>query len=263
LEAFRISPDGSQVAISLNRVIYVVPFDLAKLKTANTHTQLENMNGSLIYGASNEAPSKSVLWSSDGKELAIDTLSPSAGKQIDLILVFDISACTSTKLCPPRILPGTAQPVPSPTPNLNPAPPLLDNFPGSRFTMQGYGTGSGQHTLIPSFDWDGQSLFLLNSIIRYQFGYLYTYNIEKKQTAVLTDPIGTSCCYTDARWSPDGSYILFAYQDITQGNNARTELFYVSFGAIGTGIKYSPLPLPDSMLSKPADHPEPALRPAK
>ena len=263
LDAFRISPDGSQVAISLNRVIYVVPFDLAKLKTANNHIQLENMNGSLIYGVTNEAPSKSVLWSSDGKELAIDTLSPSAGKQIDLILVFDISACTSTKLCPPRILPGTAQPVPSPTPNLNPAPPLLDNFPGSRFTMQGYGTGSGQSTVIPSFDWDGQALFLLNSIFRYQYGYLYTYNFEKKNTAALTDPMGTSCCYTDARWSPDGSYILFAYQDITQGINARTQLFYVSFGAIGTGVKYSPLPLPESMLSKPADHPEPALRPAR
>jgi Tol biopolymer transport system component len=129
--------------------------------------------------------------------------------------------------------------------------------------MQGYGTGSGKSTIIPSFDWDGQALFLLNSIIRYQYGYLYTYNFEKKNTAALTDPMGTSCCYTDARWSPDGSYILFAYQDITQGNNARTQLFYVSFGAIGTGIKYSPLPLPDSMLSKPADHPEPALRPAK
>jgi tRNA A-37 threonylcarbamoyl transferase component Bud32 len=260
LEAFRISPDGSQVAISLNRVIYVVPFDLAKLKTANTHIQLENMNGSLIYGGSNEAPSKNVLWSSDGKKLAIDTLSPSAGKQIDLILVFDISACTSTKICPPRILAGTPQTVASPTPNLNPAPPLLDNFPGSRFTMIGYGTGSGQSTVIPSFDWDGQSLFLLNSIFRYQFGYLYTYNIEKKQTAVLTDPMRTSCCYTDARWSPDGSYILFAYQDI---NNARTQLFYIPFGTIGTGVKYTPLPLPDGMLSKSADHPEPALRPAR
>jgi tRNA A-37 threonylcarbamoyl transferase component Bud32 len=260
LEAFRISPDGSQVAISLNRVIYVVPFDLAKLKTANTHIQLENMNGSLIYGGSNEAPSKNVLWSSDGKKLAIDTLSPSAGKQIDLILVFDISACTSTKICPPRILAGTPQPVASPTPNLNPAPPLLDNFPGSRFTMIGYGTGSGQSTVIPSFDWDGQSLFLLNSIFRYQFGYLYTYNIEKKQTAVLTDPMRTSCCYTDARWSPDGSYILFAYQDI---NNARTQLFYIPFGTIGTGVKYTPLPLPDGMLSKSADHPEPTLRPAR
>jgi Tol biopolymer transport system component len=129
--------------------------------------------------------------------------------------------------------------------------------------MTGYGTGSGQSTIIPSFDWDGQSLFVLNSIFRYQFGYLYTYNLEKKQPAELISPMGTACCYTDARWSPDGSYILFAFQDINQGNNARTQMFYVSYGSLGTGAKYTPLPLPDNILNNPADHPEPALRPAK
>jgi len=263
MDAFRISPDGSQVAISLNRIVYVVPFDLAALKGAHTHIQLEAMNGSLIYGGANQAPSKSVLWSSDGKEMAIDTLSPNAGKRIDLIVVFDISGCTNTKPCPPRILPGTPLPPPGSTPAPNSTPPLLDNFPGSRFTMTGYGTGSGQSTIIPSFDWDGQSLFVLNSIFRYQFGYLYTYNLEKKQPAELISPMGTACCYTDARWSPDGSYILFAFQDINQGNNARTQMFYVSYGSLGTGAKYTPLPLPDNILNNPADHPEPALRPAK
>ncbi|MGD0750106.1 MAG: protein kinase [Anaerolineales bacterium] len=263
LDAFRISPDGSQVAISLNHIVYVVPFDLAALKSAHNHLQLEAMNGSLIYGGANQAPAKNVLWSSDGKKIAIDTLSPSGGKQLDLILVFDLSNCTDATPCPPRNLPGTPIPLASPTPGPNTTPPLLDNFPGSRFTMKGFGTGSGQSTVIPSFDWDGQALFLLNSIFRYQYGYLYTYSIEKKQAANLIDPLGTSCCYTDARWSPDGSYILFAYQDITQGSNARTQLFYVSFGTIGTGAKYTPLPFPAGMFSRPADHPEPVLRPAK
>jgi Tol biopolymer transport system component len=140
---------------------------------------------------------------------------------------------------------------------------MVDNFPGARFSMMGYGTGSGQNTLIPSFDWDGQSLFLLNSIYRYQFGYLYTYSIETKKPANQIDPLGTKCCYTDARWSPDGSYILFAYQDITQGSNARNQLFYVPYGSIGTGAKYTPLPLPAGMFTRPSDHPEPVLRPAK
>ena len=70
---------------------------------------------------------------SDGKKIAVDTLSPSNGKQIDLILVFDISTCTNTTPCPPRILPGTPQPLPGATPVPNSAPPLLDNFPG--FTL--------------------------------------------------------------------------------------------------------------------------------
>jgi serine/threonine protein kinase len=263
LDAFRISPDGSQVAISLNHIVYIVPFNLDALKKANTHVQLEAMNGSLIYGGAYQSPAKDVLWSSDGKKIAVDTLSPSNGKQIDLILVFDISTCTNTNPCPPRILPGTPQPAPGDTPVPNAAPPLLDNFPGARFTMSGYGTGGGQSTVIPSFDWDGQSLFLLNSIFRYQFGYLYLYNFDKKQAATMLSPLGTTCCYSDARWSPDGSYILFAFQDINQGNSARTQLYYVSYGSLGTGTKYAPLPLPDSALTNPAELSEPALRPAK
>jgi hypothetical protein len=151
----------------------------------------------------------------------------------------------------------------SPTPGGVVGPPLLDNFPGSRFTMSGFGTGGGQSTTIPSLDWDGTALFLLNSTFRYTYGYLYSYDFDKKQAAALLSPMGTACCYTDARWSPDGSYILFAFQDINQGNNARTQLYYISYGTLGTGAKYTPLPLPDSALNNPANRPEPALRPAK
>ena len=257
LDAFRISPDGTQVAISLNHIVYVVPFDLTKLKTARTHIDLENMNGIFTYGGAYEAPSKGVLWSSDGKKLAIVTLSPVGGIQVDLILVFDISGCTTAKPCPTKILPGTAQPLASPTPGAPLMPPLLDNFPGSRFTMK------GQSTTIPSVDWDGQSNFLLNSIFRYQFGYLYNYNLDTKQAAVMIAPTGTTCCYSDAHWSPDGTYVLFAFQDINQGNQAKTQLFYVSYGSIGTGAKYTPLPLPADILTNPLDLPDSALRPAK
>ena len=233
------------MAISLNHIVYVVPFDLTKLKTATGWTQLQDMKGEFTYGGPYQAPTKGVLWSSDGKKLAVATLSPVGGKQLDLIVVFDLSACSNAAPC-------------------NPAEPrLLDNFPGSRFTMKGYGTAGGQSTTIPSFDWDGLSLFLLNTIYRYQYGYLYTYNFGNKQVAQLTDPMGTSCCYSDARWSPDGSYFLFAYQDINQGNQARTQLFYISYGSLGTGSKYTPLPLPDGVLTNPQDQPEPALRTAR
>jgi serine/threonine protein kinase len=241
LDAFEISPDGSQVAISLNHALYIVPFDLAKLKGASTWIQLRDMKGEFTYTA---AATKNVRWSSDGKKLAVDTLSPVSGKLLDLILVFDLSSCSSTAPCTNSI-------------------PWLDNFPGSRFTMNSFGTGSGQKTIIPYFDWGSQSLFLLNSIFRFTYGYLYSYNYETKRPAVMIDPMGTTCCYTDARWSPDGSYIFFAYQDITQGANARTRLFYVQGGSLGTGAKYTPLTTSDSILSNPVDHPDPALRPAK
>ena len=263
LDAFRVSPDGTQVAISLNHIVYIVPFDLAALKKVHTPAQLQALNYSLTYGGFYQSPAKDVLWSSDGKKIAVLTLSPSNGKQIDLIIVFDLSTCTEAKPCPPRVLPGTPQPSSGDTPVPNAAPPLLDNFPGARFTMSGYGTGSGQSTVIPSFDWDGQSLFLLNSVFRYQFGYLYLYNFDKKQAAALLAPLGTTCCYSDARWSPDGSYILFAFQDINQGNSARSQLYYIDYSTLGTGTTYTPLKLPAGTLSNPADLSEPALRPAK
>jgi hypothetical protein len=232
LDAFEISPDGSQVVISLNRVLYMVPFDLAKLSKATTWVQLRDMGGCFTYGDHlQQDPSKSVRWSNDGKKIAVDTLAPVAGIRADLILILDISTCNSV------------------------SPQLLDNFPGSRFTMIGY----NKNPVIPSFDWDGQSLFLLNSIFRYQSGYLYVYNTETKRTADLFDPLGTSCCYSDARWSPDGSYVFFAYQAI--GGN--TQLYYISYGSIDTGAKYTPFDLPADILSKPGDHPNAALRPTQ
>ena len=45
LEVFRISPDGKQVALSLNREMYIVPFDLAQLKAARGRDALIAMKG--------------------------------------------------------------------------------------------------------------------------------------------------------------------------------------------------------------------------
>jgi len=232
LDAFEISPDGSQVAISLNRVLYVVPFDMDKISKARTWVDLQGMGGCFTYGNSpGQAPAQNVRWSNDASEIAINALGVSGGERIDLIMVYDISTCNSV------------------------TPKLLDNFPGARFEMSGY----ANNPVIPSFDWDGQSLFLLNSIFRYQFGYLYAYNIDTKRAADLVDPLGTSCCYGDARWSPDGSYIFFAYQAI--GSN--TQLYYLPYGSLGTGVQYTPFDLPADILSKPGDHPDGALRPVK
>ena len=45
LEVFRISPDGKRVALSLNREMYIVPFDLEKLKVARGRDALIAMKG--------------------------------------------------------------------------------------------------------------------------------------------------------------------------------------------------------------------------
>jgi hypothetical protein len=38
------------------------------------------------------------------------------------------------------------------------------------------------------------------------------------------NPINNTCCYQDAKFSPDGSYLVFAYQDIGLGQASTTRL---------------------------------------
>jgi hypothetical protein len=245
MEAFEISPDGSQVAISLDRVLYIVPLDVTQLSGASARSQIMGMKGIIFTFTelAGQLAIKKVRWSSNGKEIAVSLLTPSAGLFLDLIAIYDISNCTSAAPC-------------------NSTMYFRDNFPASRFTMNGYGIGSGKSPTIPSFDWDGGSLFLLNSIIRNGvYGYLYNYNASK-QIGEEINPLG-NCCYADARWSPDGSYVLFSYQDMGLGSASRNQLYYIPYGSIGTGAKYTPLPLSGSILANILDHPDPALRTVK
>jgi Tol biopolymer transport system component len=103
-------------------------------------------------------------------------------------------------------------------------------------------------------------MFVLNDSIRNDgFGNLYLYNSETRQ-AVKLNPINGTCCYRDARLSPDGKYILFAYQ----GSNSSTiEMYYVSLDDIQNGAVLTPLELPTGFFSTPRDKPQPALRPVQ
>ncbi len=232
LEDISVSPDGAQIAIALDRVLYVVPLNLEALQGARNHTDLVNMNGCLTYS---ELASKGADWSSDSKMLAVKIIAPQNGVKVDMVRVMDVSKCGST---PPRV---------------------LDTFPGPRFSMIGYNDAP----YIPSYDWDGEWLFLLNSRVRNDvYGYLYAYNIDTRHAEQL-DPMQTGCCYTDAQWSPDGYYVLFAYQNISLGANSRNLLYLIPFGTIGTNANYTPLPLPEGFLAKPSEHPEAAFRPVK
>ncbi len=173
---------AQQVAISLDRVLYVVKFDVVRLSAARNWTYLRDMNGCLIYGSDHQYGQpmiKQVRWSADGKRIAANTVGVTKTlTRQDLILVFDISKCDGNVAS------------------------WLDNFPGNRFEMAGF----TQKPVIPFFSWDGQSLFLLNSMFRYNSGYLYSYNYETKAPAVPINPF-KFCCYQGAAWSPDGSFI--------------------------------------------------------
>jgi hypothetical protein len=93
------------------------------------------------------------------------------------------------------------------------------------------------------------------------YGALYGYDYVSHNYDPLIPVSG--CCYIDARWSPDGSYVAFAFQDMSLGNASRTQLFYVPYSSIGTGAAYTPIPVPEDFFSNPREIPQLALRPAR
>ena len=92
---------------------------------------------------------------------------------------------------------------------------------------------------------------------------MIVYNWETHKPTLTLNPVEKKCCYRDARWSPDGSHLLFAFQDEGLADAAKTLLYYVPYGDISAGSRLSPIPLPDDLFKNPKEAPQPALRPAQ
>lgn len=235
LDAFEVSPDGSQVAISLDHVLYVVPFNLETLKNAHDHPDLVAMKGCITGFKTILTPITSAHWSRDGLKLALGIWGVDAGRQVDMVRVVDISNCDAVNLS------------------------TLDEFPATFFTMDAY----DKNPIIPSFNWDRQSLFVMNSVFfNGNFGPLYQYNMRTHKAGKI-NPIDGACCYLDANWSPDGTYLIFAFSDFRKGDSSYTELYYIPFGSVGTGANYTPIPLPAGLFKDTREAPHPILRPGK
>ena len=240
LDEFRISPDGKQVALSLNREMYVVPFDLATLKAVRGRDGLVAMKGCLNHVG--QTPTAILLkefrWSQDSKLVSwlftgVDGAAGSA-KQADMVRIYDISSCDPKKLGNPK-----------------------DEFPGNRFTPEGYAS----KPTIPSFDWDGTSFFLMNTLDRNDgWGFLYSYTSETHR-GNLENPISTSkahCCYRDARWSPDGNYIFFAFMN-KDASDSPEQFYYIPVTSLSSGGDFKPIPMPDNFFKNPKEAIQPAL----
>jgi hypothetical protein len=171
LEDFHVSHDGKYVAISIQRTLNIIPFDLDLLKNVNTRFNLIDMEQNCYY---NQFPFREVLWSDDGKQLAIRVIDTKLVSSDQVFLVnVDIPNCTTMGLV------------------------RLDKIPGSRIDFEKDSTNR-----IASYDWDGKDLFLLNDSIRNDgFGNLYLYNSTTRESMKL-NPINGECCYRDARLSP-------------------------------------------------------------
>ncbi|MBE7433446.1 MAG: protein kinase [Anaerolineales bacterium] len=225
-EGFSVSPDGKKVAISVNRELFIVPYDLIKLRFATRRSALLEMNGCLF----NSLPVKDIQWSDDGTRIAIEYVANVNGVHADAIRIVDAQNCEAM-------------------PNSN-----LDEFPTGRFQF-------GNE--IVNFDWDGDLLFFLNSNVRNNgFGDMVFYSIftHRADPAV---PYEGNCCYRDASFSPDSSHVVFAFQDIRLGSTSPIDLYLIPTDSVTTSRKLEPLPLPDGFFTNRSEAPQPVLRPAQ
>lgn len=228
LEGFRVSPDGKWMAISIQRTLNILPFDPTLLKDVETRFGLALLRENCFY---NQYAFRDVLWSKTGTQLAarvVDTERVSSDQIF--LLSLDIPNCDTT------------------------GPVRIDRIPGSDLEFD-----SASSKRITSFDWNGDNLFLLNDSIRNDgFGDLYLYNSDTG-TYEKINPIDGVCCYRDARWSPDGTYIVFVFQRF---DSPDVGLYYIPFEDWENGRPLMPMELPDEFLTQ-RDKPQPVLRPAQ
>ncbi len=229
LEGFRVSRDGKYVAISIQRTLNILPFNLDILKNVTTRFNLIELDENCYY---NQYPFREVLWSKDDTQLAARVIDTKVVNSDQIFLVnVDIPNCATVGLV------------------------RLDKIPGNRIDFVKESTNR-----VTSYDWDGGHLFLLNDAIRNDgFGNLYLYDSSTKESSKI-NPIDGTCCYRDARWSPDGKFIFFAYQKF---DSSTIVLYYIPLADIHDGASFTLFELPSGFFSTPRDKPQPALRPSQ
>jgi hypothetical protein len=132
-----------------------------------------------------------------------------------------------------------------------------DEFPADRFLPDGY----AKFPLIPSYQWDGDQLFLLNTFIRNgNYGDLYIYDMSTGSARKI-NPIDGVCCYGSASFSPDGTYMLLVFQDVRLGSGSENKLYYIPVDQIGNA-EFTPLRLPRLFFENLDENIQLALRPS-
>lgn len=240
VESFEISPSGERIAVTVDRELYIIPNDLSSLEKLVSGRQMTTFTVCPEVMPWINKAYKTARWYLDDSTLAVTFIAPVSGRSYDMVRVIDVSDCYDS-------------------------PPGLDEFPANRFTMSGY----TDNPIIFDFSWNG-ILFALNSFKRNGgFGDLYVYNSElhklqtTSQDADYINPIDGVCCYRDPVWSPDGRFLMFAFQDIRSGASGEIDIYYIPFGDIVVGAKFEPLAFPENLLVNAKEKPQMALRPAR
>ena len=215
-EGFRVSPDGKQVAISIERRLLVLPFDLQMLSTVNSAFELQGSEDLCLDYA--DVAVKGARWSTNGQALAVIYQSVVNQRIGDTIRVIetDLQRCRAVD------------------------PFIMDEFPGDRFVPDGY----ERFPVLPFYNWDGDQQFVFNSLKRnVGYGELYLYDISTNMVEKI-NPVDGACCYGTAAFSPDGTLILLVFQDERRGANSESQLYYIPMDQIDSGVEFVPIKLP-------------------
>ena len=212
--------------------LIVLPFDLELLGTAKSPFELQRSEKACIdYYA---VPVKGAQWSADGGSLAILYQGPVGQRLGETVRILDVDLVRCK----------TVDPL------------VIDEFPGDRFVPEGYAA----LPILPSYAWDGGDRFLFNTFIRNGgYGELYLYDMSTGQEQRI-NPVNGGCCYRSARFSPDGTHILFLFQDIRQGAESRSQLYYIPLGG---SDPVTPFRLPQGLFTDIRENILIALRPAQ
>lgn len=231
LGSFDISPDGTRVAITLDNDLYLIPANFDGLSEVKKRSDVAALADCPAFAPYTRNRVRYLRWSKDGQTVAANVIGNIDGIRWDIIQIFAVDRCI-------------------------PNPRVQDNFPPPRFEVDGY----KKNPYIENFSWDGFYLFVFQNWVRNDgFGELYVYNQERYKATVLK-PVNNICCYRDPQWSPDGRYLLFAFQNYLEGSKSVTRLYYVPYSDISPGATFTPLPLPE--ITDPKEKPLPVLRPA-
>jgi hypothetical protein len=221
------------VALSLDRQLYLLPFDLAGLGTADTHGKLKAMADCVELAPYQRNAAYYAVWSKDSSRLAVVIMGVlQDGRRGDLVQVIPVDNCIANPL-------------------------IAIHFPDPHFAYPEY----DRTPTLQNLAWNGLALFAFHGLSRNEgFGNLHIFNMETYKASLSVNPVDGRCCYRDPQWSPDGTYLLFAFQDMGEGEASTTSFYYIPYGSIGTGASYEPLPLPE--ITDPREQPQAVLRPA-
>ena len=215
-EGFRVSPDGKQVAISIERRLLVLPFDLQMLSSITSAFELQGSEDLCLDYA--DVAVKGARWSADGQALAIIYQSVVNQRIGDTVRVIeaDMQRCRAVD------------------------PLIMDEFPAKRFVPEGY----ERFPVLPFYNWDGDRRFLFNSLKRnVGYGELYLYDISTNEVGKI-NPVDGVCCYGTAVFSPDGTHILLVFQDERRGADSESQLYYIPIDQIDSAVEFVPIKLP-------------------